>query len=160
MEYFGIIIGIIIIIIGLVGAVLPFLPGLPLAYIGVIILNYTTGGQLFGSTTLIVLGLIALSSLLIDYFSGLLGAKIGKASMWGTIGAFIGTIVGFSTMGIIGLIIGPALGLAIFELIVENDHRKIIKSTKSTLITSLLGLIVSALLAIIFAVGLALAVIF
>lgn len=160
MEYLGIIIGTIIMIIGLVGAVLPFLPGLPLAYIGVIILNYATGGQLFGSATLIILGLIALSSLLIDYFSGLLGAKIGKASIWGAVGAFIGTIVGFSTMGIIGLIIGPALGLAIFELIVENDHQKIIKSTKSTLATSLLGLIAGALLAIVFAVGLALAVIF
>ena len=65
---------------GLLGIVLPILPGVP--YMMVVALTYglVTHFHTLSGTPLYILGGIALVSLVIDYYSGIAGARIGGAS--------------------------------------------------------------------------------
>ncbi len=160
MLYMWLIISVIMIVIGLAGVLVPFLPGIPLAFLGVFVIALVTGFDVISPAVLYFLGTLALLSVVIDYAAGILGARLGKASLWGVLGAVVGTIIGIVTMGIIGIVIGPALGVLIFELIAKKNQKSALRAAKSTLATSLLGIATNAILAIIFAVTLILALIF
>ena len=161
MLYFGVVISAILIIVGLLGVLVPFLPGLPLAFCGALLLSYITGFKLISLWSILFLAVLALLSVLVDYLAGLIGARWGKASLWGLVGAITGLVVGILSFGIIGMILGPALGVLVFELVAKRgDHRHAVKAAQSTLISSFLGIAVNAILAIIFMTVLVLALIF
>jgi len=160
MTYLWVVISIILMIVGFFGVLIPFLPGLPLAYFGVLLLAFVTGFNLISPWILVILGALALLSILVDYLSGIIGARYGKASLWGMIGAITGLIVGLLVFGPLGLILGPAVGVLVFELIAKRDHRQAARAAQSTLISSLLGMAINAILAITFAITLIVALIF
>jgi len=155
-----IVLGILLVMAGLLGAVLPYLPGLPLAFLGTILLGYGTEFGFFSVTALWVFGGIALASLVCDYLAGFLGARWGKASIWGTVGALLGTILGIGVFGIGGVIIGPALGVLLFEMLARRDHLQAARAARSTLLSSILGLATNAFLALAFVITLTLVLIF
>ncbi len=156
-----IIFSVIMILIGLFGAIVPFLPGLPLAFIGTLVLAIATHFGLISVPVVIALAFLALLSLVVDFASGLIGARLGKASIWGAIGAIVGTIVGILCFGILGIVFGPALGVLLFELLARrNNNSQAVKVAKTTLITSLLGLALNGILAVVYAIVVVVAVIF
>lgn len=160
MTYVWVVISVIIMIVGLLGVLVPFLPGLPLAFSGVFLLALITDFNLISPWILVILGVLALLSVLVDYLSGIIGARWGKASVWGTVGAITGLIAGIVTFGPIGLILGPAVGVLVFEFVAKRDKEHALRAAKSTLASSLLGIAVNAILAIIFVLVLTLALIF
>lgn len=121
-----IILAIILLIAGAAGTVFPALPGLPLMFGGAWLLAYTSDYHIIGSTSLIILGLIAALGMAMDFIAGVLGAKYTGASKIALWGAFIGGIVGVF-LGIVGLILGPLLGAAIGELF---DKRNVLLAGK------------------------------
>jgi len=155
-----IILSIIFIVVGIFGAVVPFLPGLPLAFIGTFLLSYVTHFDLISVPVLVALAFLALLSLGIDFASGAIGARLGKASLWGTVGAIAGLIVGIAFFGPFGLVLGPALGVLLFELVARRDQNHALKAAKSTLLTSLLGLALSGILSLVYVIVVVIAVIF
>ena len=150
----------VLIIIGIFGAVVPFLPGLPLAFIGVLMLAYATHFNLISAPVLAALACLALLSLLVDYLSGVIGARWGKASIWGTVGAITGLVVALVAFGPLGLVLGPAVGVLVFEFIAKRDKNHALRAAKTTFASSLLGIAANGLLAITFIVILVVAIIF
>ena len=160
MFYFWLILGIIMVLIGIAGVLVPFLPGIPLAFLGAFVLAYITNFEVISPVTLIILAAIALLSLAVDYFSGIIGARWGKASIWGVFGALLGTIIGIITIGPLGIILGPVLGVLIFELVAKKNVRQATYAAGTTFATSIIGLATGAILAILFAVVLVIALIY
>jgi len=130
---------IILFVGGLAGIILPFLPGIPLIFVGTLIYAFFTDFRevtpfylyLFLGLTIISFGL--------DYFSSVLGAKKYGASKYGIIGSFLGMIIGIFSLGLIGIIIGPFLGAVVFELFAGKKQSEALKVGFGTFIGFLAG---------------------
>lgn len=106
----------ILIVVGLAGVVLPALPGLPLAFLGMLLAAWAGGFEQIGATTLIALGVLTLLSLAVDVWAAALGARRVGASRLALAGAVLGTLAGIF-FGPLGLFVGPFLGALIGELL-------------------------------------------
>jgi uncharacterized protein YqgC (DUF456 family) len=110
----------LMVIVGLVGVVMPALPGHMLILGGLILGAWADGFAHVGVWTLVIIGLIAVSSYAIDFVAVALGAKHLGASTRAMTGAALGTLLGLF-VGLPGVIIGPFLGAVIGELTVNRD---------------------------------------
>ncbi|PLX12031.1 MAG: DUF456 domain-containing protein [Marinilabiliales bacterium] len=114
MDYFLLVIGLILIVFGLLGCILPIIPGPPLSFIGILILHFTDFAD-YTTNFLLLLAFIAIAVTILDYVVPIWGTKkFGgtKAGMWG---ATIGMIIGMIFFGPVGLILGPLVGAIIGE---------------------------------------------
>lgn len=104
-----------LILIGLLGVFLPVLPGIPLAFIGMLLAAWTGGFREISVITIVLLGLLTLASVAIDFLASALGAKRAGASRMAVFGAGLGSLLGFLLFSLPGLIIGPFAGVMLVE---------------------------------------------
>ena len=116
---FGLIV--IFIILGIIGIIVPLLPGIVLIYMAVLTYVWAYGMETLGWASFIIITLIALVTGTSDLWMSLLGAKTGGASgramLYGTIGAVVGSF--FAPL--IGTLIGYAVGLLLGEYQKRGD---------------------------------------
>ena len=120
MDIFLIILGAICLLLGFIGCVAPVLPGVPLSYVGLLLLHFTDRVQ-FSWQFLTIWAVIVVVIQLLDYFIPAWGTKKFGGSKYGVWGSTIGLVVGLF-MGPWGIIIGPFLGAVVGELIYFNRH--------------------------------------
>ena len=101
--------------LGLVGTVVPVLPGVPIAFAGLLLAAWATDFQPVGWGTIGVLGALTVVAVLIDFLASAFGAKKLGASSRAFWGATLGALVGMF-FGLIGIIIGPFIGAVVAEL--------------------------------------------
>jgi uncharacterized protein len=106
MDYFLLTIAIIILILGLIGCLLPVLPGPPLSFVAIIILQFTRFADFSGSA-LLFFGALALIVQVLDYIVPAWGTKKFGGSKYGMWGAIIGLIAGIFVLPALGLVLGP-----------------------------------------------------
>ena len=107
----------LVMILGALGTVLPVLPGTPLIFLSALGYGFYEG---FNKITPLILGILfflMLITLLIDYISGVVGAKKYGATKYGTWGSFIGLIIGLIFFNIPGLLLGPFVGAVVGEML-------------------------------------------
>jgi len=107
----------LLVILGFLGIVLPFLPDLILIFAGALILGIFTHFEKVTPLMLVIFGIFAGLSFLLDYLSGILGAKKFGASVAGMVGTVVGLIVGIALPGFIFIIIMPVIGSIVGELL-------------------------------------------
>lgn len=100
-----------------------------------------------------VLGVVVLASILIDFFSGVIGAKIGgarlKSLLWGTVGLIVGTFI----TPIIGTVIGFFLGIFISEYHSNRHHAdKAFKAALAGVVGTLVGTVTNLIATLVFIV--------
>lgn len=137
MDIFLIIVGILCLLTGLAGCVLPVLPGVPLAYGGMLLLHLTDRVQ-FSTTQLLVWLAIVVVIQVLDYFIPLVGTKYAGGTKWGTRGCLVGTLVGLFFMPW-GIILGPFLGAVLGELLGGRKAAEALKSGLGSMLGFLLG---------------------
>ena len=137
LDIILIILGVLCLITGLMGGILPFLPGPPVAYLGLVLLHFTDKVQ-YTTTQLIVWLLIVLVVQVLDYFTPMLGSKYSGGSRWGNWGCIIGTLIGLLFLPW-GVIFGPFLGAVIGELLGNKEFSQALRSGVGSLIGFLLG---------------------
>ena len=120
MDIFLIILGAICLLLGIIGCVAPVLLGVPLSYVGLLLLHFTDRVQ-FSWQFLTIWAVIVVVIQLLDYFIPAWGTKKFGGSKYGVWGSTIGLVVGLF-MGPWGIIIGPFLGAVVGELIYFNRH--------------------------------------
>ena len=111
MEAVLIILAIILLFAGLLGCVLPAIPGPPLSYVALLLVQWAW--KPFGTTTLIVFAVVTLVVTVLDYVIPVWGAKVFGATKQGIYGSIIGMLVGtfLTPVGMItGLLAGAILG--------------------------------------------------
>ena len=103
----------LLIVIGTLGAILPFLPGLPVAWVGLLIYSIWGRADIWG---LIVFGVLIGLTIIVDIFAPAIAAKGRKASRLGVMGAIIGGLIGIFALGPIGILLCPFVGAFIGEM--------------------------------------------
>ena len=122
MEIFLVIIALILAFAGIIGAVAPILPGPPLSFVALLILDFCDGNDV-STTTLIVTGVLAAVITVLDYIAPVWLTKKNGGSRYGTWGATIGLIIGLFA-GLPGILLGPFLGAYIGEIIAKTPSSK------------------------------------
>lgn len=144
-----IILGAALILLGLLGCVVPIIPGPPISFIGLLLLQLKEIPP-FTTNYLLIIGGIALLVTVLDYIIPIMGAKKFGASKAGIWGSVIGLIIGIF-FGPIGIIVFPFFGALIAELIIGKKTGKALKAAFGTflgfLFGTLLKLITSAYIA-------------
>ena len=120
MDIVLIILGAICLLLGLIGCVAPVVPGVPLSYLGLLLLHWTERVQ-FSWQFLVVWGVIVVVIQILDYVIPAWGTKRFGGTKYGVWGSTIGLFAGFF-MGPLGIIIGPFIGAVVGELIYFNRH--------------------------------------
>lgn len=126
MDIFLIILGAICLLLGLIGCVAPVIPGVPLSYVGLLLLHFTDRVQ-FSWQFLTIWAVIVIVIQVLDYFIPAWGTKKFGGSKYGVWGSTIGLLLGFF-MGPWGIIVGPFVGAVVGELIYFNRHPQAIIS--------------------------------
>ena len=120
MDVILIILGAICLLLGLIGCVAPVLPGVPLSYLGLLLLHWTDRAQ-FSWQFLTIWAVVVIVIQLLDYFIPAWGTKKFGGSKYGVWGSTIGLFVGLF-MGPWGIIVGPFVGAVLGELLYFNRH--------------------------------------
>ncbi|MCU0397739.1 MAG: DUF456 domain-containing protein [Cyclobacteriaceae bacterium] len=125
---------------GIIGSIVPLLPGPPLGYAGMLLLQLRET-PVFSVKFLIIWLIVVVVVGLIDYFVPLYGVKKFGGSRFGIWGCFIGLVAGF-WMGPLGIIIGPFIGAFIGEFLAHQETNRAFKSA----VGSFIGFVFSTLL--------------
>lgn len=122
MDALLLVLGVLAILLGLVTLIVPAVPGSAIVYIGILLIAWADGFQRIGPVMVVLLGILAVVASLVDNVAGVLGARYGGASAWGLLGATVGAVAGLA-FGLVGLILGPAIGALVFEY-AKNPNMK------------------------------------
>lgn len=114
------IIGAILAAAGLAGMLLPFLPGAPLLFLGLLFGAWAEGFRYVGKGTLLILAGMAALTYLVEFFASALGARRYGGSQRAMLGAVLGGIVGIF-LGVPGILLGPFAGAVLGELSLKRS---------------------------------------
>ena len=138
-EILLIIFSFLLVLGGALGVILPLLPGVPMAWLGMMIFAYATNfAAITWKILLIFLGFVLLT-IAVDIVAPMIGAKKYNASRSGMIGSFLGLILGVMMLGPIGIIVGPFAGTFLGELYEGRESEEALRSAKGTAIGFLAG---------------------
>ncbi|MFC1504353.1 DUF456 domain-containing protein [Spirochaetota bacterium] len=138
MFYFLIVISIILLIIGLIGCILPALPGPPIAFLSLVILQLIKEPPPFAITFLGIFAGLNIVLLVLDYILPVLGAKLYGASKYGIWGAIIGMIVGSIFFPPFGMIPGILIGAIMGEYVAGKKDAEAFKSGFASFVFSVI----------------------
>ena len=126
--------------IGLLGTFLPVLPGLLLSMCGLLIYKFGTENDL-PMIYVWIFGLLTVISTIINYVIPARTNKKYGGTRYGSIGSFVGTILGLFFIPIpFGFLIGMLLGVLAGELLHDiNDRKKAFNSMKGAFIGFIYG---------------------
>lgn len=140
----------LILLPGIVGAVLPLLPSVPYMFVVALVFGFTDSFFRLDGRELLVLGGLALLSLLVDYTAGVLGAKYSGANTrslgFGLIGLFIGIVLVPPLGGLVGLFVGIFLA----EYYRHQNRERAIKAASGGLLGSVVGIVINLTIALTF----------
>ena len=116
METVLIVVAFLLLVAGLLGSVLPVLPGPPLGFVGLLLLQWSGRGG-FGPAFLWTWAAITVAVTVVDYFLPAWMTKRFGGSRLAVVGSVVGFVVGIVFFAPLGILLGPFLGALIGELI-------------------------------------------
>lgn len=150
----------IFLIIGLIGTILPFIPGTGLMFLAVLVYGFLDNWTVFSPWFVFGVGLLTLLSVLLDYISGVIGARKFGATKNGIWGGLLGSMVGIIFGGPLGLIWGVIFGVILGEMISGKDFRTALKTSLGTIVGMAGGVIAQFIIAFIILIGVILKIYF
>ncbi len=120
------VIGAVLMVLSIVGCIAPVLPSVPLAYIGIIVLQISDYGD-FSTSFLVIWAVLTVLLTALSYVIPALGTKKLGGSKYGERGCFAGTVIGVF-FGPLGIIIGPFIGAVAGELLGGKEFEAALKS--------------------------------
>lgn len=127
MDILLVTLGAFLMIVGILGSFLPVLPGVPVSWLGLLVLHLAPSIPMnywFLGITFVVAALIYA----LNWIIPALGTKRFGGSRSGMIGATIGLVVGIIAPIPLGIIIGPFIGAFIGEVINKSDRRSALRA--------------------------------
>jgi len=126
-----VIIAFLFLITGLLGSVIPALPGPPLSYIGLLLLQWSGYGGFSPAFLWIWAGITIVITIMDNFLPALMTKKFGGSRL-AVFGSVIGLIIGIIFFAPMGLLFGPFLGALAGELINNNLKAAQIKSENTS----------------------------
>jgi len=130
--------GALFIIVGLIGCIVPVIPGPPISYFGLLLLQLKADPP-FSLKFMLILALITAIITVIDFLLPVWGAKKFGAGKWGVWGSVFGLIAGFFIFPPIGIFIMPFFGALIGELLAGKKGMIALKASVGVFLGFLFG---------------------
>ncbi len=111
----------ILLLVGIVGCFVPFIPGPPLCYVGLLLVHFTSQVQ-FTSNFLLIWACVVIITVLLEYLIPIWGTKQFGGTSAGRWGAAIGLAFGIILIPPLGGLGGIVLGAFIGELIKSSGE--------------------------------------
>lgn len=143
---------IILLIVGVAGCIVPGLPGIPLAYLAILIQHFNKAQPNYPVWVLLLLGVLVLIIIALQYIIPAWSTKKFGASKFAVWGSIIGLIVGIFASGIIpfGFLLLPFVGAVAGELFFAKKSMD--ESLKAGL-GAFIGILASSVVELIFTLG-------
>lgn len=138
-----IILAIVLALIGIAGSIVPGLPGPPLSWAGLLLLNFTTKGD-YTTLFLIITAAIAAIITVLDYAIPSMSTKKhggSKAGVWGCNIGLVISIIGlpFGPQGLLGVIFWPFVGALVGELFSGKESKEALRAAWGAFLGFLAG---------------------
>lgn len=150
MEIFWIIIGVLLLLAGLAGSLFPVLPGPAFCYAALLLLQFT-GGYPFSTTFLVVWGVIVIAVMLADNVMSVWGTRQSGGSPYGIVGSIIGLAIGMIFFPPAGLVVGPLIGAFLGELISGKSSNRAFRSAMGSFLGFLFGTLLNVIISVMMA---------
>ena len=150
MDILLIVFAFLLLVAGIAGCILPMLPGVPLAYAGMLLLHLTDKIH-FTTHQLIIWLIVVIVLQVVDYITPLLGSKYSGGTSFGNRGCMAGTILGLFFMPW-GVIVGPFIGAVVGEVLGGQDLSHAIRAGIGTLLGFLVGTLLKVIVCFYFLV--------
>jgi uncharacterized protein YqgC (DUF456 family) len=137
MDWLWISIGIIAIVVGFLGCIVPIVPGPPISYVGLLLMQLTSNYS-FESNFLMIWAGVTIGVTVLDYVVPAWGTKKYGGSKWGIWGSIIGLFIGMG-FGPFGIIIGAFGGAVLGEMIAGKDTNDALRAGWGSFIGFLAG---------------------
>jgi uncharacterized protein len=137
MDTVWLIFGIIFMLVRLAGCILPLLPGPPVSYVGLLMLQLRADPPFALKFMLLWAGIVVAVTAL-DYVIPLYGTKRFGGTRYGIWGCTIGLVLGLFIPPW-GIIIGPFLGAFLGEVLANNNSDKALRAAFGSFIGFLFG---------------------
>lgn len=142
LEILFIFLGAICAILGLAGCIVPIIPGLPLSYTALLILQYAREEPVFSASFLINFAIYTTLVFVLEYTLPLMGAKLYGISRRGMWGAFFGMLIGIFFFSPLGLVFGIFFGAIIGELTAGKNSSMALKAGLVTFTGSIFAILI------------------
>lgn len=116
MEIILVVLAFLLLLAGLLGSIVPVIPGPPLGFVGLLLLQWSGHGE-FSAAFLWVWAGIAVAITVMDNILPAWMTKRFGGSRMAVIGSVIGLVVGMVFFAPVGLLVGPFLGALAGELL-------------------------------------------
>ncbi len=138
MDIFWAVLAVLLGLIGIIGSFLPVLPGPPISFFGLLILQLQEEAP-FSLKYLLIWLVVVIIITALDYVVPLLGTKKWGGSKYGIWGSTIGLVLGLFLFPPFGFIIGPMIGAFVGEVIYQKDRDKAFRAAVGSFIGFLAG---------------------
>ena len=133
---------------GLVGCIIPLIPGPPLSYIALLLLQATRFAG-FSVEFLLITAVITVLVTVVDYVLPVWGTRKWGGSRAGTVGALFGVLIGLFFLPV-GIIVGPFAGAVAGELIAGRDKDAALRSGFGSFVGFIMGVAMKLTICIVF----------
>lgn len=123
----------VLMLVGILGSFLPMLPGIPVSWLGLLLLHFTTVIP-FNYTYLGVTLLITIIIFALQYAIPALGTKYLGGSKQGMFGATIGLFAGIFIPIPFAILITPFVGAYLGEIMTKADSRTALRAASGSFI--------------------------
>ncbi len=147
LDILLIIVGGALVVTGTIGCILPILPGPPISYVGLLLVQLSSRHP-FSVRFLIIFAVLVAFAALLDYVIPIYGTKKFEGSSYGIWGSVVGLILGLVFFPPLGILIGPVAGAFIGELIHGHTAGKAVKSAFGSLLGFFTGTLLKLALCI------------
>lgn len=145
MDILLVILGFVCLVVGILGCFLPIIPGPPISFLSLLVLEWTEKSP-FDSETLWTWALITAVVTALDYVVPIYGTKKFGGTKRGVWGSTIGLVIGLFFFPPFGIIIGPFVGAFLGEM---SSGKSTNKAALHSALGSFIGFLVGTILKLI-----------
>jgi len=140
----------ILVILGIIGSIVPIIPGPPIAFCGLLLAHFSSENP-FTAKLLIILGVLAVLSAIIDNVLPVYATKKFNGSKKGVWGSAIGLVIGLFFFPPFGIIAGPMVGAFVGEIIDGKSANNAVRPAFGSLIGFLSSIFLRLILSVVMA---------